>query len=70
MNGRSKKQETEFINAKRQLGNEAFLAKAPSTVIEGLRRRLAELEQLIPKTRVALEELEKNPGSASNGTHG
>ena len=62
-----KKLESEFSNAQRQLGNQNFLAKAPAPVVEGLRRRTAELEQLVPKTRVALEELEKNPGSGSNG---
>jgi valyl-tRNA synthetase len=65
-----KKLEAEFSNAQRQLGNQNFLAKAPAPIVEGLRRRTAELEQLVPKTRVALEELEKSPGSSSNGTHG
>ena len=55
-----KKLESEFANAQRQLGNESFLAKAPPPVVEGLRRRTSELEQLLPKTRVALEELEQN----------
>jgi len=55
-----KKLESEFANAQRQLGNESFLAKAPAPVVEGLRRRTSELEQLLPKTRVALEELEQN----------
>ncbi|PYY14919.1 MAG: hypothetical protein DMG60_19055, partial [Acidobacteria bacterium] len=57
-------------NAKRQLGNQGFLAKAPAAVVEGLRRRHAELEQLVPKTRVALQELEKNSKTGSNGSHG
>jgi valyl-tRNA synthetase len=52
-----KKLESEFANAQRQLGNESFLAKAPAPIVEGLRRRTSELEQLLPKTRVALEEL-------------
>jgi valyl-tRNA synthetase len=65
-----KKLESEFSNTERQLGNEGFLAKAPAKVVEGLRRRHAELEQLVPKTRVALEELERNSTSGSNGTHG
>ena len=64
-----KKLETEHSNAERQLGNQGFLAKAPTNVVEGLRRRHAELEQLLPKTRVALEELEKNQASGSNGSH-
>jgi len=64
-----KKQESEFTNTQRQLGNEGFLAKAPASVVDGLRRRHAELQQLLQKTRVALEELEKGAAS-SNGTHG
>jgi valyl-tRNA synthetase len=53
-----KRLESEHANAERQLGNENFMAKAPAAVIEGLRRRHSELEQLLPKTRVALEQLE------------
>ncbi|HTZ56684.1 MAG TPA: valine--tRNA ligase [Acidobacteriaceae bacterium] len=49
--------EKEGSNADRQLSNEAFLAKAPANVVEGLRRRAAELNVLIPKTRAALESL-------------
>ncbi len=40
-----------------QLGNEAFLSKAPANVIEGLKRRKAEVEMLIEKMKAALEEL-------------
>jgi valyl-tRNA synthetase len=59
-----KKLESEFANAQRQLGNEGFLAKAPTQVVEGLRRRHAELEQLLPKMGAALKELDKlGPGS-------
>ena len=47
----------EQTNAERQLGNEAFLAKAPAPVVEGIRRRAAELVVLIEKTRKALEDL-------------
>jgi len=61
--------ESEYSNAKRQLGNEGFLAKAPAQVVEGLRRRHAELEQLVPKTRMALEELENAPAGGPNGLH-
>jgi valyl-tRNA synthetase len=50
--------EKEVSNADRQLANEAFLAKAPANVVEGLRRRAAELSVLIPKTRTALESLD------------
>ncbi len=49
--------EKESANAERQLGNESFLSKAPGPVVEGLRRRAAELVVLIEKTRKALEEL-------------
>jgi valyl-tRNA synthetase len=41
-----------------QLGNEAFLSKAPANVVEGLRKRKAEVELLIEKIKSALEELE------------
>ena len=49
--------EKEVSNADRQLSNEGFLAKAPANVVEGLRRRAAELSVLIPKTRAALDSL-------------
>lgn len=49
--------EREQTNAERQLGNEAFLSKAPAKVVEGLRSRAAELVVLLEKTRAALEEL-------------
>jgi len=49
--------EKETSNADRQLSNEGFLAKAPASVVEGLRRRAAELSVLIPKTRAALDSL-------------
>jgi valyl-tRNA synthetase len=49
--------EKEVSNADRQLSNEGFLAKAPANVVEGLRRRAAELGVLIPKTRAALDTL-------------
>jgi valyl-tRNA synthetase len=52
--------EKEVSNAGRQLSNEGFLAKAPASVVEGLRRRAAELEVLIPKTRAALDSLNCN----------
>jgi valyl-tRNA synthetase len=51
--------EKEDANAQRQLSNDGFLAKAPATVVEGLRRRAAELQVLIPKTRAALESLNR-----------
>jgi valyl-tRNA synthetase len=51
------KMETELANARRQLANEQFLAKAPEKVVEGLRKRAGELELLIEKTRDALDGL-------------
>jgi len=64
-----KKLESESGNTKRQLGNEAFLTKAPPQVVEALRRRNTELEQLLPKMRAALEELEKLGPPGSNESH-
>ena len=49
--------EKEQGNAERQLGNEAFLGKAPAPVVEGLRKRAAELAVLIPKTQAALDSI-------------
>jgi valyl-tRNA synthetase len=49
--------EKEQANAGRQLGNESFLAKAPAHVVEGIRRRSAELDMLLEKTRTALSQL-------------
>ena len=49
--------ENERSNAERQLGNQGFLSKAPANVVEGLRKRKAELDVLIEKTRQALDEL-------------
>jgi valyl-tRNA synthetase len=51
------KYNAELGRARAQLANQAFLAKAPEKVVEGLRRRAAELEVLIPKTEAALKEL-------------
>jgi valyl-tRNA synthetase len=52
-----KKLETELANAERNLGNENFLAKAPAQVIEGIRKRKAELVVLLEKSRKALAAL-------------
>jgi valyl-tRNA synthetase len=51
------KLEKEKENSDRQLGNDAFLAKAPAHVVEGLRRRNAELVVLLQRTRDALQGL-------------
>jgi valyl-tRNA synthetase len=49
--------EKETGNGQRQLSNEQFLSKAPSKVVEGMRKRLTELEVLREKIRNKLEEL-------------
>jgi valyl-tRNA synthetase len=49
--------ENQLAGAQRQLGNEKFLAKAPATVVEGLKKQAAELDLLIQKNRKALEGL-------------
>ena len=41
-----------------QLSNEAFLAKAPTNVVEGLKKRKSEVEVLVEKAKAALDELE------------
>jgi valyl-tRNA synthetase len=51
------KLEKEKENSDRQLMNESFLAKAPAPVVEGIRRRNAELVTLIERTRAALDGL-------------
>jgi valyl-tRNA synthetase len=49
--------EKELGNNQRQLGNEQFLAKAPEKVVEGLRRRGAELVVLQEKILSKMKEL-------------
>jgi len=51
------KMEAELANARRQLANEQFLAKAPQKVVEGLRKRAAELELLLEKARSTIGAL-------------
>jgi valyl-tRNA synthetase len=51
------KLEAEYLRNSNQLGNEAFLAKAPAKVVAGLRTRRAELESLIEKSKSRLDEL-------------
>jgi valyl-tRNA synthetase len=51
------KLQKEKENSDRQLANDAFLAKAPAPVVEGIRRRNAELTTLIQRTRAALDGL-------------
>jgi len=45
-----------IANSLRQLGNESFVAKAPSHVIDGMRAKLAEYEAQVAKIRAALGE--------------
>jgi valyl-tRNA synthetase len=47
----------ELTRASGQLSNEAFLSKAPANVVEGLKKRKAEVEMLVQKTSEALGEL-------------
>jgi valyl-tRNA synthetase len=49
-----------LTSAGRQLGNEGFLAKAPSNVVEGLKKQEAETRQLLEKARAALHALPPN----------
>ncbi len=55
----------ELARANGQLSNEAFLSKAPAKVVEGLKKRRAEVEVLIEKIRAALDELEGGAAAAS-----
>jgi len=50
--------EKETGNNQRQLSNEQFLAKAPAQVVEGMRRRAAELVVLWDKTISQMKELD------------
>jgi valyl-tRNA synthetase len=51
------KYEKELQSKQSQLGNEAFLAKAPASIVEGLRARAGELAVLIAKARQDLDDL-------------
>ena len=52
--------EKEQSGAEAKLINESFLGKAPPAIIEGIRRRAAELRELIAKLRSALDGLASN----------
>jgi valyl-tRNA synthetase len=54
------KYEKGLVAAERQLGNEAFMAKAPAHIVEGLRKQAAETRTLYDKTKAALEALPEN----------
>ena len=49
--------EKEMSNGERQLGNEQFLAKAPANVVEGIRKRMQELQSLREKIQRQWDEL-------------
>ena len=53
------KYEKGLAAAGRQLGNDAFLAKAPAHVVEGLKKQESETRLLMEKARAALEALPK-----------
>jgi valyl-tRNA synthetase len=46
-----------LISAERQLGNEAFLAKAPEHIVAGLKKQAAEMTSLRQETLAALDSL-------------
>ena len=48
-----------LINAERQLGNDAFLAKAPEKVVSGLKKQASEASTLRQETLDAIEKLEQ-----------
>ena len=47
-----------IANSKRQLGDEAFLAKAPAKVIETIRQKLADYEEQLRKTEEQLRKID------------
>ncbi len=51
------KYEKGLAAAEKQLGNEDFLKKAPTNVVEGLKKQAAETRLLLEKARKALEGL-------------
>lgn len=52
------KYEKGLVAGERQLNNDAFMAKAPAHIVEGLRKQAAESRTLYDKTKSALAELE------------
>jgi valyl-tRNA synthetase len=51
------KLENGLAAAERQLGNEAFVAKAPTHIVEGLKKQAAETKMLYDKAKAALDAL-------------
>jgi valyl-tRNA synthetase len=56
----SAKLEKNIVAADRQLNNSGFLAKAPSEVVEGLKKQRAENQRLLDKFRDDLDKLGGN----------
>ena len=54
------KYEKGLAAAERQLGNTGFLAKAPTNVVEGLKKQESETRLLLEKAKAALEALPKD----------
>ena len=52
------KYEKGLVAGERQLSNDAFMAKAPAHIVEGLRKQAAESRTLYDRTKSALAELE------------
>jgi valyl-tRNA synthetase len=53
------KREQLVKSAQAKLENEAFLAKAPAQVVEGLRKQLEDNKVILENAKSALEELNK-----------
>ena len=51
------KLEKNLASAERQLGNEAFMAKAPAHIVEGLKKQESENRQLLEKAKAAFAAL-------------
>ena len=51
------KYEKGLTAAERQLGNDAFMAKAPAHIVDGLRKQASETRVMYDKTKAALAEL-------------
>jgi valyl-tRNA synthetase len=51
------KLEKNITGAEKQLGNDAFLAKAPANIVEGLKKQLAENSLLLERAKAALAAL-------------
>ena len=51
------KYEKGLVAAERQLGNDAFMAKAPAHIVDGLRKQATETKMLHDKARAALDSL-------------